>query len=133
MMDASSAEVGMGELNPQAVEPPFSNADVLGTYLLGSGEPLVSTATLTSGVSGFDGKNAMSGTEDISRSASLAAGQSLAGRYSVSSSMNTGRGTLVLTSPSGETIALWVTSDAEVLGLAIDSSNAQPVVLYFEQ
>jgi len=133
MMDASSTEVGMGELNPQSTQPPFSNADILGTYLLGSGEPLVSTATLTSGVSGFDGKIAMSGTEDISRSAGLAAGQSLAGTYSVSSSQNTGRGTLILTSPSGETFALWVTSDAEVLGLEIDSSNAHPVVQYFEQ
>ena len=133
MMDASSAEVGMGELNPQTVKPPFSNADILGSYLLGSGEPLVSTATLTSGVSGFDGKNAMSGTEDISRSAGLTAGQAVAGSYSVSSSLNTGRGTLILTSPSGETFALWVASDAEVLGLETDSSNAQPVVLYFEQ
>ncbi len=133
MMDASSAEVGIGELNPQTVKSPFSNADILGSYLLGSGEPLVSTATLTSGVSGFDGKNAMSGTEDISRSAGLTAGQAIVGSYSVSSSLNTGRGTLILTSPSGETFALWVTSDAEVLGLETDSSNAQPVVLYFEQ
>jgi Fe-S cluster assembly iron-binding protein IscA len=133
MMDASSANVGMGELNPQTVEAPFSNADILGTYLIGSGEPLVSTATLVSGVSGFDGKKAMGGTEDISRSSGLAAGQSLSGAYSVSNSVSAGRGTLILTSPSGETFALWVTSDAEVLGLEIDSSNAQPVLLYFEQ
>jgi len=133
MMDASSAEVGMGELNPQTVAPPFSNADILGTYLLGSGEPLISTATLSSGVSGFDGKNAISGTEDISISSGLTVAQAITGSYSVSSSLNTGRGTLILTSPSGKTFALWVTSDAEVLGLETDSSNAHPVVLYFEQ
>ena len=133
MMDASSANVGMGELKPLTVEPPFSNADILGTYLLGSGEPLVSTTTLVSGVSGFDGKKVMGGTEDVSRSSGLTAGQTLSGTYSVSNSVSAGRGTLILTSPTGEIFAIWVTSDAEVLGLEIDSSTTQPVVLYFEQ
>ena len=133
MMDASSANVGMGELNPLTVEPPFSNADILGTYLLGSGEPLVSTTTLVSGVSAFDGKKVMAGTEDVSRSSGLTAGQSLYGTYGVSNSVSAGRGTLILTSPTGEIFAIWVTSDAEVLGLEIDSSTTQPVVLYFEQ
>jgi Fe-S cluster assembly iron-binding protein IscA len=133
MMDASSADVGMGELTPQMAEPHFSSADILGTYLLGSGDPLVPTATLDSGVVSFDGKSAMSGTEDISFSTGLAAGKSVAGTYSVSSSLNNGRGTLVLTSPSGETIALWIAGDNEVIGVETDSSNAQPVVLHFEQ
>ncbi len=133
VMDASSADVGMGELKPQVTEPPFSGADILGAYVLGSGEPLVSTSSLSSGVSAFNGKNAVSGTEDISTRSALAAGQSLAGSYSLSTSLNNGRGTLLLTSPSGETITLWVTSPTEVLGLEIDSSNAQPVLLHFEQ
>jgi hypothetical protein len=75
----------------------------------------------------------VTGTEDVSLSATLSAAQSLKGGYSISSSSNNGRGTLLLTSPSGATIALWVTSASEVLGVEIDSSNPQPVVLYFEQ
>jgi len=133
VMDASSSDVGVGEIMPQAAESHFSSADILGSYLLGTGEPLKSTATLTSGVSTFDGKSAMSGTEDVSRGGSSTAGQSLAGSYTVSSSLNNGRGTLTLISPSGETFALWVTNDAEVLALETDSSNTQPVVLYLEQ
>jgi hypothetical protein len=133
VMDASSADVGMGELKPQSVGAPFSNGDILGTYVLGSGEPLVSAATLSTGISAFNGKTAVSGKEDISTSSALFTGQSLTGSYSVSSSSNDGRGTLILTSPSGETIALWVTSETEVLGIEIDSSNSKPVVLYFEQ
>ena len=133
LMDASSSEVGMGELKPQSIEPPFSNKDIVGTYLIGSGGPLVSTATLYSGVANFDGINAVTGTEDISLSSALSANQSLKGSYSVSSSLNNGRGTLILTSPSGATIALWITSASEVLGLEIDSSNPEPVVLHFEQ
>jgi len=133
MMDASSADVGMGELKPQSAETLFSNADIQGVYTLGSGEPLVSAATLSSGVSTFNGKNAVSGKEDTSNSSALLAAQAVAGSYSVSSSSNNGRGTLILTSPSGETIALWVTSASEVLGLEVDSLNSQPVVLYFEQ
>jgi len=133
LMDASSSEVGMGELKPQSIEPPISNKDIVGTYLIGSGGPLVSTATLYSGSANFDGINAVTGTEDISLSSARSADQSLKGSYSVSSSLNNGRGTLLLTSPSSATIALWVTSASEVLGLEIDSSNSQPVVLHFEQ
>ena len=133
LMDASSPEVGMGELKPQLTPPPFANTDIVGTYVIGSGEPLVYGATLDSGVADFDGVNAVSGVEDISRSFASSAGLSLQGGYRVSSSSNNGRGTLTLTSPSGATIALWVTSASEVLGLEIDSSNSQPVVLHFEQ
>jgi len=133
MMDVSSANVGMGELNPQMPESHYSAGNILGSYLLGSGEPLVPNAGLISGVTTFDGKVAMNGTEDISQSSGLAAGKPLAGTYSLSSSQNNGRGTLVLTSPSGETIALWVTNDSEVIGLEVDRSTTQPVVLYFEQ
>jgi len=133
MMDVSSTNVGMGELNPQMPESHYSAGNILGSYLLGSGEPLVPSAALVSGVTTFDGKVAMNGTEDISQSSGLAAGKPLAGTYSLSSSQNNGRGTLALTSPSGETIALWVTNDSEVIGLEVDASNTRPVVLYLEQ
>jgi hypothetical protein len=38
-----------------------------------------------------------------------------------------------LTSPSGATYDLWITSALEVLGVEVDSTNAQPVVLHLEQ
>jgi hypothetical protein len=133
LMDVSSSGVGMGELKQQLTEPPFGNTDIVGAYLIGSGEPLVYGATLHSGVANFDGVNAVTGTEDISLSSTLSSGLPLKGSYSVSSSLNNGRGTLILTSPRGATIALWAASASEVLGVEIDSSNSQPVVLYFEQ
>jgi hypothetical protein len=133
LMDASSPYVGMGELKPQSDQPPFASSDITGTYLLGSGEALDYQETLYSGVGNFDGQNAVTGMEDISDGSALSADQSLKGSYSVSSSLNDGRGTLLLTSPSGANIALWVTSASEVLGIEIDSSNPQPVILHFEQ
>ena len=133
LMDAYSSEVSMGELKPQTTAPPFANKKIAGTYLIGSSEPLASNATLDSGVADFDGIKSVTGTEDISSSTGVVSAQSLNGSYSVSSSSNNGRGTLLLTSPSGETIAVWVTSASEVLGVEIDSSNPQPVVLHFEQ
>ena len=133
IMDASSADVGMGELKPQSAISPFSNMDISGTYVLGSDEPLVPGSTLISGVSEFDGKSTVTGKEDISTGTALLTGQSLAGSYSVSSALNNGRGTLTLTSPSGKTLALWITSTSEVLGLEIDSSNTQPVIIHVEQ
>jgi hypothetical protein len=133
LMDASSSDVGMGELEPQSDEPPFAATDIVGTYLLGSDDSLDYQETLYSGVGSFDGQSALTGTEDIGSSSALSPDQSLKGSYSVSSSLNDGRGTLVLTSPGGATFALWVTSASEVLGIEIDSSNPQPVVLHFEQ
>jgi hypothetical protein len=132
-MDASSSEVGMGELKPQLAAPPLAETNIAGSYLIGSGEPMVPTANLYSGVANFDGVSTLTGTEDISTSAALSASQSLKGTYSVSNSVDNGRGKLFLTSPGGATIALWITSASEVLGLEIDSSNSQPVVLHFEQ
>ncbi len=133
MMDVSSADVGIGELTPQAVEQQYSSADILGSYLLGSGEPLVPAATLTSGAASFDGRSAVRGTVDISRSTSSAGGQGLAGSYNISTAQNNGRGTMTLTTPAGESFVLWLGSSNEVLGLEIDSSNPQPVVLHLEQ
>lgn len=128
----TSAAAGMGELNAQTITS-ISNVDILGTYLLGTGDPLVSSATLSSGITNFDGRSAMKGTEDVSESSSSLSAQSLAGTYSLSTSLNDGRGTLLLTSPSGKTVALWVTGASKVLALDLDSSNTQPVVWYFEQ
>ncbi len=133
LMDATTAAVDMGEMEPQTAQARFSNAAIVGTYLLGSGEPLAGGAPLYSGVISFDGRSAMSGTEDISQSSGNSTGQALAGSYSVPGAANTGRGTLALTTPSGKTLALWVVGPAEVLGLDLSSANAQPVVLYFEQ
>jgi len=133
LMDVSSSEVGMGELKAQSNEPVFASRDIAGPYLFGSGEMQVQGATLYSGIAEFDGINVVTGVEDISRTSSMLAAQSLKGSYSVSSSLNNGRGMLVLTSPTGATIALWVTSTSEVLGLEVDSSNPQPLVLHFEQ
>jgi Fe-S cluster assembly iron-binding protein IscA len=133
LMDASSSDVGMGELKPQLDEPPFVSTDIVGTYLLGSGDALDYQETLYSGVGSFDGLSAVTGMEDIRSSSALSLDQSLKGSYSVSSSVNDGRETLILTSPSGATIALWVTNASEVLGVEIDSSNPQPVILHFEQ
>jgi hypothetical protein len=133
LMDVSSSDVDMGELKPQLTQPPFANTDIVGTYLIGSGEPLAFTAPLYSGVVNFDGTHTATGTEDISLRSTLSSAQPLRGSYSVSSSLDNGRGTLLLTSPNSATFALWITSASEVLGVEIDSSNPQPVVLHFEQ
>src|ERR1035437_9503531 len=132
MMDASSSAVEMGELKPQSASPPFTSTDIQGPYRVGSGEPLVSGATLYSGVSEFDGNKAVNGVEDISLSSVLSVDQPLTGTYSITSS-SSGRAVLTLTSPRVTTIAIWITSASEGIGFEIDSTNPQPVVLQFEQ
>ena len=139
IMDASTGAVSVGEMKAQVAVSPFSNPDILGTYLFGSGEPILQTTPLYSGDASFDGGSsiqglgAVTGTEDMSQTSALTTGQALNGTYSVSSVSNNGRGVILLTSPAGNTIAVWVTSDSEFVGLNIDSITPQPTILHFEQ
>ncbi|QNI30913.1 hypothetical protein H7849_17585 [Alloacidobacterium dinghuense] len=139
VMDASTAAASVGQMDPVTIVPPFSNSDALGTYLLGSGEPIVQAVPLYSGESSFDGSSnvrgqgTLAGAEDISKSSALSPNQTLAGTYSVSAVSNNGRGSILLTSPSAATIALWVISPSEMVGLDVDATVTQPTILHFEQ
>jgi hypothetical protein len=139
IMDGSTGAVSVGEMKAQIAVSPFSNPDILGTYLIGSGEPILQSTPLYSGDASFDGGSsiqglgAVTGTEDVSQTSALTPSQALTGTYSVSSVSNNGRGVILLTSPAGNTIAVWVTSDSEFVGLDIDSITPQPTILHFEQ
>lgn len=139
VMDASTPEAGTGQMFEEGVIPPFSNSDILGSYLMGPDDPILRTTPLVSGTSDFDGgssvggQGVVSGAEDISKSSALSASQILSGVYSVSAVSNNGRGVILLTSPSAGTIAVWVANTSEIVGLDIDSTVTQPVVLHFEQ
>lgn len=139
LMDASTSTVAIGEMKSQTAVLPFSNSNILGTYLFGSGEPILQTTPVDSGTADFDGGSsiqglgAVTGAEDISQPSMLSPNQILNGTYSVSSVSNNGRGSILLTSPSGKTIAVWVTSASEFVGLNIDSTTPEPTILHFEQ
>jgi hypothetical protein len=139
LMDASTSNVAIGEMKAQTAVLPFSNSNILGTYLFGSGEPTLQTTPLDSGIAGFDGGSgiqglgAVTGAEDISQSSTLVPNQILNGTYSVSSVSNNGRGSILLTSPSGKTIAVWITNASEFVGVNVDSTTPQPTILHFEQ
>ena len=139
VMDASTSAVAIGEMRSQVPVLPFSNSNILGTYLVGSDEPILDTTPLDAGTAGFDGGSSLNGlgavigVEDISQTSSLSPNEVLKGTYSVSSVSNNGRGTILLTSPSGKTIAVWVTSASEFVGVNIDSATSQPTILHFEQ
>jgi hypothetical protein len=139
LMDASTGAVAVGEMKPEQIVPPFANADVIGTYIFGSEEPIIAATPLLSGVANFDGGNSVqgqgviTGTEDMSQSSALTTNIGVSGTYSVSSVSNNGRGSILLTSPSGKTIALWVISTSECVGLNVDSTTPDPTVLHFEQ
>jgi len=132
LMDASTANVGMGELKPQSVGAPFGNTDIAGTYVLGSGEPLVNSSTLNAGFISLAGA-AATGKEDISLPTSIIGNDYVQGVYSVSSTANNGYGTLTLASPASTNFTLWVISRSEVLAIPIDAEDTQPVVLHLEQ
>jgi hypothetical protein len=139
LMDASTAAAGIGDISPVAIVPPFSNSDILGSYLFGPDDPVVQTASLASGVSSFDGgssaggKGVTSGAQDTSQSSTLSPNQVVTGTYSVSPVSNNGRGAILLTSPTGSTIAVWVINTSQFVGLNIDSTTTQPVVMHFQQ
>ncbi len=138
LMDISSSDVGMGELMPQ-INIPFSNSTLIGTYVLGSDDPVVKNTPLVSGIMDFDGSNgrlgtgAVSGTGDFSQSSTLNANQPLTGTYSVSVLSNNGRGSIVLTSPQSMNIAIWAAGPSMALGLQVDATATHPTVLHIEQ
>jgi hypothetical protein len=80
-----------------------------------------------------NGQGSVTGTEDIAQGPSLLSSQTLAGAYSISASLNDGRGTMLLTSPNASTIALWIINESEVVGMSIQPSDAHPTILHFEQ
>jgi hypothetical protein len=138
LLDASTSFVADGELNPQSTTPPFVNTDALGDYLFGSREIFTDTTLAQSGVVNFDGTSVkglggVTGTEDSTQGASLLSGQTVTGAYSISSTLNDGRGSLLLTSPGTSTIALWVINDSQLVGLSVDPSDSHPTILIFEQ
>lgn len=138
VMDASTAAAGIGPIYSQTIVPPFSNSDILGSYFFGPDDPVVQSAPLSSGVSSFDGSSSAQGKGNVagaqdSSNATLSPNQVLAGTYSVSGISNNGRGVILRTLPATGTIAVWVAGPEEVLGLDIDSTATQPVVIHFEQ
>ena len=139
LMDASTGAAGIGEIFPSAIVPPFTNSNILGSYLFGQDDPVVQTAPLFSGEGSFDGSSSAGGqgivigAEDISQSSSLTPNQVLAGTYSVSSVSNNGRGAILYTSPTKGTIAVWVINPSQFVGLSLDPTTTQPAVFQFQQ
>lgn len=132
LMDVSTSAVDMGELVPQVERSPYTTQDLLSRYLLGSGDPSGSMASLYSGTIDFDGRNAGKGKADIDQSGSLSSGQVLDGSYRITSPMF-GRASVDLTSPSNSHIVLWMVGPDEAVGFAANASVTQPVILHFEQ
>jgi hypothetical protein len=139
LMDASTTAVAIGEMRSQTVVAKYSNLNLLGNYWFGSGEPVVATAPLMSGVADFDGKTNSSGEgmvngeQDTSSSSSLSPDQTLTATYALANSSNKGRGTLAVTSPAPASMVIWMVSPTEVLGLDVDASTTQSTVVHFEQ
>ena len=138
LMDMSSSGVRIGEVVRQ-VSVPFSNATLVGTYMAGSGEPVVKTAPLYSGDMNFDGSvgktgsGAVSGMEDISQTSSLLTDQVISGAYALSTVSKNGLGYISLTSPANMNYRIWVASPSEAFGVQVDANAILPTVLYIEQ
>jgi len=136
IMDIGSDAVGVGEVEKQ-LSIPFSNSTLIGTYVLGSGEPIVKNTSLYSGIVNFDGSSAnrglggVSGTVDTIQGATLSPSQTLTGTYSISG--NNGRGSMLTTSPKSMNIAIWATGPLSAVGLQVDDTATHPTVLHIEQ
>ncbi len=129
----SDGSVESGDVDSQAILPPFETGDLEGSFEFGSGEPTSPQATLLSGTVFFDGASNVSGTEDRSQTGGFTRNLPLLGGYAISIVSNNGRGVAMLTSPAASTQALWVVSGFEALGLDIDSADTNPTLLTYQQ
>lgn len=125
--------VNVGEMLNQLVQSPFDSGDFVGTFLFGSGEPAAIDSALVSGIGNFDGGTSVTGTQDQSQLGGQLPNQAVAGTYQISLVSNNGRGTILLTSPGPSTIALWLVSSSQAFAMDVDSGNAEPTLLQFEQ
>jgi hypothetical protein len=139
LMDASTGKASMGEMKDQILTPPFENSNVIGDYLFASGRMASPGLPVFSGIENFDGGNGLqgqgtfSGTEDENTQNALMPNQTVVGTYSISTLANNGRGTQLVTSPAPATIALWLISGSEFIGMDVDASDPQPSILFFQQ
>jgi hypothetical protein len=139
LMDASTGKASVGEMKAQILTAPFGNSDVIGNYLFGAGRMAAPGVPVVSGVENFDGGNGQqgqgtfSGTEDINTQSALMPNQTVVGTYAVSTVANNGRGTELVTAPAPATIALWLISGSEFIGMDVDASDPMPSILFFQQ
>jgi len=125
--------VKMGRVEPQVIAPPFSNASLAGDLIFGPEAIAKPDAALATGVNLFDGKSAVTGTEDLSQTSGLTSAAAVTGTYSVSSATNNGRGGITLKSPAAQSVSFWMISFTEFVGVDVDPSNVSPVISRFEQ
>jgi Fe-S cluster assembly iron-binding protein IscA len=125
--------VKMGQVTPQLIAAPFGNSSLAGDLIFGPEAMAKADAPLATGVDLFDGKSALTGTEDLSQTSGLTSTAAVAGSYSVSSVSNNGRGTMTLKSPAPQSISFWMISFSEFVGVDVDPSNVSPTFVRFEQ
>lgn len=128
--------VKIGALQPQLVAPPFNNSLAAGTFTFAPDAVASLSAPLSTGIatlSGTGGEAGLAGTEDSSQTSGLSPNLKVIGTYSVSSVSNNGRGVANLTSPGPQTIAFWMVSFSEFVGVDIDAGYGEPTEVIFEQ
>jgi hypothetical protein len=127
----SSTFFGSGE--PQAAGP-LSNSSVMGTYAGFNSTMATFGAGTFSGEFTADGASptgSVTGIEDISNLSGPNSGVAFNATYSLSASPTNGRGTMSVTSPSGESAILYVVSGSKFVVVSLSDPN--PSVLIFEQ
>lgn len=129
----SSGSVRSGSAEAQLVVPPFGDADMVGNYTFASSTPAKSGIPLVSGVVDFDGNGNVQGNEDEDLVTGSNLNQLLNGTYSISPVSKNGRGSILLTLPQPETIAIWLATYSRAYAIPVDASDVDPTVLIFEQ
>jgi hypothetical protein len=127
----SNVLFGLGE--PQAAQS-FANGSLNGPYSGLTLTPATFDVTVSSGEFTADGSSPtgnLVGTEDVNSSNGPSPGVSFKSTYSVTPSPTNGRGTLTVTSPTGETAVLYMISPSKFVGIPLSQPN--PAVLLFEQ
>ena len=127
----SNVLFGIGE--PQAAQS-FTNSSLNGPYAGFTLTPATFDVTVSSGEFTADGTSPtgnLAGTEDINSSSGPSPGVSFNSTYSVTPSPTNGRGTITVTSATGETAVLYMISPSKFVGIPLSQPN--PAVLLFEQ
>jgi IPT/TIG domain len=121
-------------LDPQEAEPSggFTTANFDNTFVIGTVDPAVEGVTDIDGVLTSTGSTGtLTGSEDVNSSTSGLSSPSFAATYTIASGSDAaiGRVTITVTSPTGETMILYIIDSNTAV--TVSTTDTEPAVIYF--
>jgi hypothetical protein len=125
---STDAHVMTGDIEPQQLSAPITNASINGIYVLADIDPVVAASGLTTGANTYDGAGNVTGTFERNQGGSLSLANVFTGTYAVSAN---GR---VVSPASGSTQTLtYIINSGKLVSFDYADGNSNPTLVIVQQ